>query len=95
MAIEVVDLPPIMVIVYSYVSLPEGNKGPQLFEPWRFYPTEKKKTGLWYSPHRSFRSSPGYTPTYDAQKYRRSFYRIIIWIIIIIGTGDPLGFLKI
>ena len=43
MAIEVVDLPPIMVIFYSYVSLPEGNKGPQLFEPWRFYPTEKKK----------------------------------------------------
>ena len=43
MAIEVVDLPPIMVIVYSYVSLPEGNKGPQLFEPWRFYPTGKKK----------------------------------------------------
>ena len=48
MAIEVVDLPPIMVIFYSYVSLPEGNKGPQLFEPLRFYPTEKKKNpGLW------------------------------------------------
>ena len=96
MAIEVVDLPPIMVIFYSYVSLPEGNKGPQLFEPLRFYPTKKKIQDFGvYSPHRSFRSSPGYTPTYDAQKYRRSFYRIIIWIIIIIGTGDPLGFLKI
>ena len=48
MAIEVVDLPPIMVIFYSYVSLPEGNKGPQLFEPLRFYPTEKKSRTLGY-----------------------------------------------